>query len=42
MTAAGAAVDALQRGLAELDGTVYGDPENWWAVIVEQLWDGLL
>ncbi|HJD84451.1 SUKH-4 family immunity protein [Kitasatospora aureofaciens] len=40
--AAGAAVDALQRGLAELDGTVYGDPENWWAVIVEQLWDGLL
>ncbi|MER7672105.1 SUKH-4 family immunity protein [Kitasatospora sp. NPDC096128] len=40
--AAGPAVDALQRGLAELDGTVYGDPENWWAVIVEQLWDGLL
>ncbi|MFJ8470469.1 SUKH-4 family immunity protein [Kitasatospora sp. NPDC094011] len=40
--AAGAAVDALQRGLAELDGTLYGDPENWWAVIVEQLWDGLL
>ncbi|MGW2375064.1 MULTISPECIES: SUKH-4 family immunity protein [Kitasatospora] len=40
--AAGAAVDALQRGLAELDGAVYGDPENWWAVIVEQLWDGLL
>ncbi|MFB7904907.1 SUKH-4 family immunity protein [Kitasatospora sp. NPDC056076] len=40
--AAGTAVDALQRGLAELDGTVYGDPENWWAVIVEQLWDGLL
>ncbi|MGW3040686.1 SUKH-4 family immunity protein [Kitasatospora sp. NPDC001159] len=40
--AAGEAVDALQRGLAELDGTVYGDPENWWAVVVEQLWDGLL
>ncbi|MDH6127894.1 SUKH-4 family immunity protein [Kitasatospora sp. GP82] len=40
--AAGAAVDALQRELAALDGTVFGDPENWWAVIVEQLWDGLL
>ncbi|MFF2143415.1 SUKH-4 family immunity protein [Kitasatospora sp. NPDC058190] len=40
--AAGAAVDALQRALAELDGTVYDDPENWWAVVVEQLWDGLL
>ncbi|MBD0690516.1 SUKH-4 family immunity protein [Streptomyces sp. CBMA123] len=40
--AAGPAVDVLQRGLARLDGTVFGDPENWWAVIVEQLWDGLL
>ncbi|MBO1418364.1 SUKH-4 family immunity protein, partial [Streptomyces sp. FH025] len=40
--AAGGAVEALQRGLVELDGTVFGDPENWWAVIVEQLWDGLL
>ncbi|MER7750652.1 SUKH-4 family immunity protein [Kitasatospora sp. NPDC097643] len=40
--AAGPAVDALQRALAELDGTVFDDPENWWAVIVEQLWDGLL
>ncbi|MFD7641393.1 SUKH-4 family immunity protein [Kitasatospora sp. NPDC059795] len=39
---AGLAVDALQRDLAALDPTVFGDPENWWAVIVEQLWDGLL
>ncbi|MFB7615366.1 SUKH-4 family immunity protein [Kitasatospora sp. NPDC056181] len=41
-SAAGAAVDALQRGLAAIDPTVFDDPENWWAVIVEQLWDGLL
>ncbi|MGV9265209.1 SUKH-4 family immunity protein [Kitasatospora sp. NPDC003701] len=40
--AAGAAVAELQRGLAALDPTVFDDPENWWAVIVEQLWDGLL
>ncbi|MFJ8045887.1 SUKH-4 family immunity protein [Kitasatospora sp. NPDC096147] len=40
--AAAAVVDAFQRDLAALDGTVLGDPENWWAVIVEQLWDGLL
>ncbi|RKT17243.1 SUKH-4 immunity protein of toxin-antitoxin system [Streptomyces sp. 1114.5] len=40
--AAGEAVDTLQRALAEVDGTVFADPENWWAVIVEQLWDGLL
>ncbi|MGW4382285.1 SUKH-4 family immunity protein [Kitasatospora sp. NPDC004531] len=40
--AAGLAVDAFQRELAALDPTVFSDPENWWAVIVEQLWDGLL
>ncbi|MFE4976900.1 SUKH-4 family immunity protein [Kitasatospora sp. NPDC056651] len=40
--AAGGAVDALQHALAEVDGTVFDGPENWWAVIVEQLWDGLL
>ncbi|MFJ9458234.1 SUKH-4 family immunity protein [Kitasatospora sp. NPDC101447] len=40
--AAGEAVDRLQRALVEVDGTVFADPENWWAVIVEQLWDGLL
>ncbi|MFE7560353.1 SUKH-4 family immunity protein [Kitasatospora sp. NPDC057500] len=39
---AGAAVAALQFGLAALDPEVFADPENWWAVIVEQLWDGLL
>ncbi|MFF0412694.1 SUKH-4 family immunity protein [Kitasatospora sp. NPDC004745] len=39
---AGAAVEALQRALVAVDGTVFDDPENWWAVIVEQLWDGLL
>ncbi|MER6302120.1 SUKH-4 family immunity protein [Kitasatospora sp. NPDC001539] len=40
--AAGEAVDSLQRALAEVDATVFEDPENWWAVVVEQLWDGLL
>ncbi|WP_344326880.1 SUKH-4 family immunity protein, partial [Kitasatospora putterlickiae] len=40
--AAGSAVADLQRGLAALDPEVFADPENWWAVIVEQLWDGLL
>ncbi|QKW23371.1 SUKH-4 family immunity protein [Kitasatospora sp. NA04385] len=40
--AAGAVVEALQRDLAAVDGSVFGDPENWWAVVVEQLWDGLL
>ncbi|WP_354641444.1 SUKH-4 family immunity protein [Kitasatospora camelliae] len=40
--ATGAAVEVFQRELAAVDGTVYSDPENWWAVVVEQLWDGLL
>ncbi|WP_033221023.1 SUKH-4 family immunity protein [Kitasatospora phosalacinea] len=40
--AAATVVDALQRDLAAVDGTVFDDPENWWAVIVEQLWDGML
>ncbi|MFF7457646.1 SUKH-4 family immunity protein [Kitasatospora sp. NPDC008115] len=39
---AGAAVAALQLGLAALDPEAFADPENWWAVVVEQLWDGLL
>ncbi|MEU9042318.1 MULTISPECIES: SUKH-4 family immunity protein [unclassified Kitasatospora] len=39
---AGEAVEGLQRALVEADGSVFADPENWWAVIVEQLWDGLL
>ncbi|MFD9128873.1 SUKH-4 family immunity protein [Kitasatospora sp. NPDC059571] len=40
--AAGAAVAEFQWALAALDGTVFTDPENWWAVLVEQLWHGLL
>ncbi|WP_380278444.1 SUKH-4 family immunity protein [Kitasatospora purpeofusca] len=40
--AAGAAVAELQRALAAVDPEVFADPENWWAVVVEQLWDGLL
>jgi len=40
--AAGPAVAELQWGLAALDRTAFGDPENWWAVIIEQLWHGLL
>ncbi|WP_354641185.1 SUKH-4 family immunity protein [Kitasatospora camelliae] len=39
---AGPAVAELQWALAALDRTVFSDPENWWAVIVEQLWCGLL
>lgn len=40
--AAGQAVAELQWGLAAVDRTVFDDPENWWAVLVEQFWDGLL
>jgi hypothetical protein len=40
--AAGPAVAEFQWALAALDGTAFGDPENWWSVIVEQLWHGLL
>ncbi|MGK4581489.1 SUKH-4 family immunity protein [Kitasatospora sp. HPMI-4] len=40
--AAGPLVAELQWGLAALDRTVFTDPENWWAVVVEQLWHGLL
>ncbi|MGW4648313.1 SUKH-4 family immunity protein [Kitasatospora sp. NPDC004289] len=40
--AAGQAVAELQWSLAGLDRTVFSDPENWWSVIVEQLWHGLL
>ncbi|MEV4556725.1 SUKH-4 family immunity protein [Kitasatospora sp. NPDC049285] len=39
---AGPAVAEFQHALAALDRTALRDPENWWAVIVEQLWDGLL
>ncbi|MFD9124593.1 nucleic acid/nucleotide deaminase domain-containing protein [Kitasatospora sp. NPDC059571] len=32
----------FQQALVALDGTALGDPENWWSVVVEQMWDGLL
>ncbi|GAA1151978.1 hypothetical protein F4556_004038 [Kitasatospora gansuensis] len=40
--AAGQAVAELQWSLAGLDRTVFNDPENWWSVIIEQLWHGIL
>ncbi|MDH6124431.1 SUKH-4 family immunity protein [Kitasatospora sp. GP82] len=40
--AAGQVVAELQWGLAGLDRTAFSDPENWWAVVVEQLWHGML
>ncbi|MEY9211967.1 SUKH-4 family immunity protein [Thermobifida halotolerans] len=40
--AAGRGVAEFQEALADIDGSVFGDPEHWWAVIVEQMWDGLL
>ncbi|KJK56287.1 SUKH-4 family immunity protein [Saccharothrix sp. ST-888] len=40
--AAGPVVAELQWGLAGLDRTVFTDPENWWAVVLEQLWQGVL
>ncbi|MFJ1753027.1 SUKH-4 family immunity protein [Kitasatospora sp. NPDC088134] len=39
---AGPAVAELQWALAALDRTALRDPENWWSVLVEQLWAGLL
>jgi hypothetical protein len=38
---AGAAVAAFQEQLAALDPTALGDVENWWTVVVEQMWHGL-
>ncbi|EOR71331.1 hypothetical protein TM51_08186 [Thermobifida fusca TM51] len=40
--AAGQTVAKFQETLAGIDGSVFADPEHWWAVIVEQMWDGLL
>ncbi|GAA2231548.1 hypothetical protein GCM10010430_09810 [Kitasatospora cystarginea] len=40
--AAGPVVAELQWGLAAMDRTVFTDPENWWSVVVEQLWHGVL
>ncbi len=39
---AGRIVAEFQEALADVDGSVFGGPEHWWAVIVEQMWDGLL
>jgi hypothetical protein len=38
---AGEAVAAFQEQLAALDPTALGDVENWWTVVVEQMWHGL-
>lgn len=32
----------FQAQLAELDPAALSSPENWWAVLLEQMWDGLL
>ncbi|WP_431780895.1 SUKH-4 family immunity protein [Streptomyces chumphonensis] len=32
----------FQQQLAALDPAALSHPENWWAVLLEQLWDGLL
>ncbi|OEV05380.1 hypothetical protein AN216_03285 [Streptomyces oceani] len=32
----------FQTQLAMLDGAALSAPENWWAVLLEQMWDGLL
>ncbi|MGA2257829.1 MAG: SUKH-4 family immunity protein, partial [Thermoguttaceae bacterium] len=37
-----AAVESFHRRLALVDAVAFSDNENWWAVIVEQMRDGLL
>ncbi|WP_328299065.1 SUKH-4 family immunity protein [Streptomyces sp. NBC_00435] len=32
----------FQANLAGLDSAALASPENWWAVLLEQMWDGLL
>lgn len=32
----------FQDGLVQLDPPALASPENWWAQLVEQMWDGLL
>ncbi|MCH0569483.1 SUKH-4 family immunity protein [Streptomyces sp. MUM 136J] len=32
----------FQAQLASLDPAALGSPENWWSVLLEQMWDGLL
>ncbi|WP_067963618.1 SUKH-4 family immunity protein [Nocardiopsis trehalosi] len=39
---AGGLVAGFQDHLAAVDPAALGDPENWWSVVVEQMWDGLL
>ncbi|MFJ1704640.1 SUKH-4 family immunity protein [Kitasatospora sp. NPDC088346] len=39
--AAGAAVAALQNGLAEIDPDAFHKESTWWNVIVDQMWHGL-
>lgn len=39
--AAGAAVTALQSGLAEIDPDAFHKDSTWWNVIVDQMWHGL-
>lgn len=40
--AAGRTVAEFQEELAGIDASVFTDPEHWWSVVVEQMWDGLL
>lgn len=32
----------FQANLAGLDSAALASPENWWSVLLEQMWDGLL
>jgi hypothetical protein len=32
----------FQAQLASLDPMAVADPESWWSVLLEQMWDGLL
>ncbi|MDJ0380592.1 SUKH-4 family immunity protein [Streptomyces sp. G-G2] len=32
----------FQAKLAGLDGAALASPENWWSVLLEQMWDGLI
>ncbi|MFD7297928.1 SUKH-4 family immunity protein [Streptomyces sp. NPDC059897] len=38
---AGSAVADLQARLIALDPTCFDDADNWWSVIIEQMWHGL-
>ncbi|MBO0511264.1 SUKH-4 family immunity protein, partial [Streptomyces beijiangensis] len=38
---AGAAVATFQEQLVAIDAAALGDAENWWSVVVEQMWHGL-